>query len=78
MRQRILLCDLYKKKHTTCHDPDDWLRYKQIRNEINTEMKTKRNNYFSQKLEESHGDIRKTWGALNIVMGRKSKTTDSH
>ena len=34
-RQRMLLHDLYKKKHTKYHDPDDWLKYKQIRNEIN-------------------------------------------
>ena len=39
----MLLSDLYEKKHTKNHDPDDWLKYKQIRNEINAKMKTKRN-----------------------------------
>ena len=48
LRQKMLLRDLYKKKHTKNHDPDDWLKYKQIRNEINAEMKTKRNSYFSR------------------------------
>ena len=75
LRQKMLLRDLYKKKHTKNHDPDDWLKYKQIRNEVNAEMKTKRNRYFSQKLEDCHGDIRETWRVLNAAMGRKSKTT---
>ena len=69
----MLLQDLYKKKHTKYHDQDDWLKYKQIRNEINVEMKTKRNSYFSQKLEDCRGDIKKTWRALNTAVGRKSK-----
>ena len=58
LRQKMLLRDLYKKKHTKNHDADNWLKYKQIRNEINAEMKTKRNSYFSQKLEDCHGDIK--------------------
>ena len=75
LRQKMLLCDLYKKKHTKNHDPDDWLKYKQIRNEINAEMKTKRNSYFSQKLEDCRGDVKETWRVLNAAMGRKSKST---
>ena len=75
LRQKMLLRDLYKKKHTKNHDPDDWLKYKQIRNEVNAKMKTKRNRYFSQKLEDCHGDIKETWRVLNAAMGRKSKTT---
>ena len=74
-RQKMLLSDPYKKKHTKYHDPDDWLKYKQIRNEINVEMKTKRNSYFSQKLEDSPSDIKETWRVLNAAVGRKSKTT---
>ena len=75
LRQKMLLRDIYKKKLTKNHDPDDWLKYKQIRNEINAEMKTKRNSYFSQKLEDCRGDIKETWRVLNAAMGRKSKTT---
>ena len=54
-----------------------WLRYKQIRNEVNFEnkMKAKRKSYFSQKLEENRGNIKETWKVLNTAMGRKSKTT---
>ena len=61
-------------KNTKNHEPDDWLKYKQIKNEINVEMKTKKNSYFSQKLEDCRGDIKETWRVLNAAMGRKSKT----
>ena len=71
----MLLHDPYKKKHTKYHDPYNWLKHKQIRNEINVEMKTERNSYFSQKLEESHGDIKENRRVLNTAMGNKSKTT---
>ena len=58
LRQKMLLRDLYKKKHTKYHNKDDWLKYKQIRNEISVEMKAKTNRYFRQKLEDSHGHIK--------------------
>ena len=74
LRQKMAWRDLYKKKHTKYHDPDDWLKYKQIRNEINVEMKTKRNSYFSQKLGDCRCDIKETSRVLNTAVGRKSKT----
>ena len=74
LRQEMLLHDLYKKKHTKNHDPDDWLKYKQIRNDINAEIKIKRSKYFSQKLEDCRSDIKETWRVLNAAMGHKSKT----
>ena len=55
--------------------PSDWLNYKQLQNEIALELKAKRKSYFSQKLEESQGNIKETWKVLNTVMGHKSKTT---
>ena len=55
--------------------PSDWLNYKQLRNEVTLELKAKRKSYFSQKTEESQGNIKETWKVLNAVMGRKSKTT---
>ena len=53
LKHKMLQQDLYKKRHTKHRDPDDWLRYKQLRNEVNFEMKAKRKSYFSQKLEEN-------------------------
>ena len=71
----MLLHDLHTKKHTKYLEPDDWLKYKQIRNEIDVDMKTKRNSYFSQKLEQSRGDIKETWRVLNTAVRHKPKTT---
>ena len=41
----------------------------------NLEMKAKSKSYFSQKLEENHGDVKETWKVLNTAIRRKSKTT---
>ena len=71
----MLLRDLHKKKHTKYKDPKDWLKYKQLRNEVNFEINVKKKSYFSQKLQESKGDIKETWKVLNAASGRKSKTT---
>ena len=43
LKHKMLQRDLYKKRHTKHRDPDDWLRYKQLRNEVNFEMKAKKN-----------------------------------
>ena len=67
----MLLRDLHKERHTRLHDPSDWLNYKQLRNEVTLELKAKRKSYFSQKLEESQGNIKETWKVLNTAMGRK-------
>ena len=61
VRQKMLLRDLHKKKHTKYKDPKDWLKYKQLRNEVNFEINVKKKSYFSQKLQESKGDIKETW-----------------
>ena len=54
----MLLRDFYKKKkHAKFKDPSDWSAYKKLRNEPNSKIKFKRKSYFSQKLEESRGNI---------------------
>ena len=49
---------------------------KKLKNEVNSKIKCKRNSYFSQKLEESRGNVKDTWKILNTAMGGKSKTTN--
>ena len=46
LRHKMLLCDLHKKDNGL-RDPSDWLKYKQLRNEVALELKAKRNSYFS-------------------------------
>ena len=71
LRQTMLFRDFYKKKHAKFKDPSDWSAYKKLRNEANFKIKFKRKSYFSQKLEESRGNIKDTWKMLHIAMGRK-------
>ena len=71
LRQTMLLRDFYKKKHTKFKDPSDWSAYKKLRNEANSKIKSKRKSYFSQKLEESKGNIKDTWKILNTAIGQK-------
>ena len=59
LRQTMLPWDFYrKKKHARFKDPSDWSAYKKLRNEANSKIKFKRKSYFSQKLEESRGNIK--------------------
>ena len=62
--------DFYKKKHAKFKNPSDWLAYKKLRNEANYKIKLKRKSYFSQKLEESRGNVKDTQKILNTAMHR--------
>ena len=49
--------------------------YKQIRNRLsnmNTQLKRE---YFSEKIPQFQGDLKKTWKTINQVINRKSNTT---
>ena len=71
LRQSMLLRDFYKKQHAKFKDPSDWSAHKKLRNETNSKIKFKRKSSFSQKLEESRGNIKDIWKILNTAMGRK-------
>ena len=76
LRQKMFRRNLYKKKHTKYGDADDWLSYKNLKNEVNVMVKSKRKSYFPQKLHEAKGDSKETWRILNSALGRRSKTTN--
>ena len=69
----MVLRDFYKKKHAKFKDPSDWSAYKKLRNEANSKIKFKRKSYFSQKLEESRGNIKDTWKILKYCHGAEIK-----
>ena len=76
LRQKMFLRDLYKKKHSKYGDANDWITYKNLKNECNVMINSKRKSYFSQKLHEAKGDSKETWRVLNSALGRRSKTTN--
>ena len=47
-----------------------------IKNEINVELKNKKQLCFFQKLEHSRGDSKETWKILKSALGSRSKTTN--
>ena len=71
----MFLSDLHKKRFNKSRNPDDWARFKKLRNEINSMRMKNKKEYFSKKLQENSGDVKGTWRVLNMALGKKSKTT---
>ena len=76
LRQKMFVRDLCKKKHSKYGSANDWITYKNLKNEVNVMIKSKGKFYFSQKLHEVKGDSKERWRVLNSALGSRSKTTD--
>ena len=68
--------DLLKKKADKTSDDLTWKKYKKVRNSVNNAIKTAKRNYFTINLDNSKGDVRKTWKLINELSSRQYKTTD--
>ena len=49
--------------------------YRQIRNRLNNMNTQLKREYFSEKITQSQGDLKKTWKTINQVINKKSNTT---
>ena len=49
--------------------------YKQIRNRLNNLNTQLKREYFSEKITQFQGDLKKTWKTINQVINKKSNTT---
>ena len=49
--------------------------YKQIQNKTNNLNKQLKREYFSEKITQVQGDLKKTWKKVNKVVNKKSSTT---
>ena len=49
--------------------------YKQIRNRVNKLKLRLKRKYFSEKISECHGDLKRAWKTINQVINKSSKTT---
>ena len=72
MRQR----DFLKKKAEQKGDPVSWTAFIKARNSINAEIKVLKRDYFTNNLEKSKGNMRKTWQLINKLGSRNQKSTD--
>ena len=68
MRRR----DVLKKKSISTNDHAMWQQFKRARNQVNNATKLAKKRYFSENLETSKGNPRKTWDLINELSSRSS------
>ena len=67
--------DFLKKKATSTNNPLIWKEFKDARNKVNNSIKKAKREYFSEKLDASKCDTRKTWRLINELQPRQCKST---
>ena len=67
--------DFLKKKATSTNDPLIWKEFKDARNKVNNSIKKAKRKYFSEKLDASKCDTRKTWRLINELQSRQCKSS---
>ena len=68
--------DFLKKRAEKSGDQTIWEEFKCQRNLVNNSVKAAKREYFSRNIENSKGDLRKTWKLINELSSRQQKTTD--
>ena len=61
-----------KKKAISLNDHDMWEQFKCARNQANNAIKHAKKHYFSNNLEASKGNLRKTWNLINELSSRNT------
>ena len=61
-----------KIKAIKSNNPQDWANYERMRNQVNTEIKSAKTLFYTNKFVESKGNPRKTWQAFNELTCRKT------
>lgn len=67
--------DFLKKKAASANDPLIWKQFKGARNNTNNSIKKAKRKYFSDKLDASKSDPRKTWWLINELHSHQCKST---
>ena len=64
---------MFKKSNSEIH----WIRFKTYRNQVNSEIKNIKANYFKTKISEcqQQNNIKKSWSLINNLLGKNSKST---
>ena len=72
----MLTRDVLKKKATKCNSSNDWLVFKQKRNEVNPLVKKTKKLDYENEIKNNLGNSKGTLRILNNLMGEKSKTVE--
>ena len=75
LRHKMFLRDLHKKRFNASRNPDDWFRLKKLRNEVNSLKHIKKRTFYTQKVNETRGDIKGTWKVLKSAL-EKNKVSN--
>ena len=71
LRYKMFLRDLLKKRFSKSKNTDDWQKFTKLRNEVDSLKHVKKHAFYTQKSDETRGDIKGTWKVLNNAMGKK-------
>ena len=52
-------------------DSESQLAYHKIRNHYERVIKTKKSHYYQKRLDSSRNDLKRTWGVINDIIGKK-------
>ena len=69
--------DLNKKKAISSNDHVMWEQFKCARNQANNAIKHAKKRYFSDNLEASKGNPRKTWNLINELSSRNTSKSSN-
>ena len=75
LKQCMLKRDASKITAIRSNDPADWHAFKRCCNHVNNQIKLAKENYYKKAFDESVRDPNKTWGAINELTSRKSKSS---
>ena len=67
--------DFLKKKSIQNASSAFLAAYKNARNRVNNAIRKAKKDYISEEINNDDGNCRRTWKAINLLLGRKSKVT---
>ena len=76
LKRMIRSRDKLKKKAIKTGSPFLLSSYKHLRNQVNRFNIDLKRKYFTESIQNSEGNSKETWNALNQLMNKKSKTTN--
>ena len=73
----MMIRDFHKMMFKKSNSGIPWIRFKTYRNQVNSEIKNLKANYFKTKISEcqQQNNIKKSWSLINNLLGKNSKST---
>ena len=67
--------DYHHRKAVKSNSPYHWRMFRKLRNSVNFQIKQSKSSYYIDLIEDSKGEPRKLWKAVNEVSCRKNETS---